>query len=61
MPPTRNQEAVTENRLPRPDSVIGVIDESIDRPHGDQTPRMADTTATASAAVSRTTDMVEPV
>ncbi|MFN8019500.1 MAG: hypothetical protein U0P45_15460 [Acidimicrobiales bacterium] len=50
MPPTVNHAAVTPNRLPRPASVIGVIDDSIDSPHGDQIPRIAATTATGTAS-----------
>ena len=52
--------AVTPKRFPRPDSVMGVSDDSIDSPQGDQIPRTAATTATGRASSRMVGLMVLP-
>jgi hypothetical protein len=42
---------VIQYRFPRPFSDRGVIEDSIDTPHGDQVPLKAATTATPKAAI----------
>ena len=57
--PTTNQVAVVVNRLPRPASVMGVIEESMESPHGDQMPRNAAMAATGRARM-RTVRFMAP-
>src|SRR5450756_655542 len=49
VPPVTNHSADVRKRLPRPFSPRGVMQASIDSPHGDQVDRTADTTATKAA------------
>jgi hypothetical protein len=51
-----NHAAVEANRWPRPDSASGVIDDSIDSPHGDQVERAAEATATTKPAATTIED-----
>ena len=44
-----NQQAVSQYRYPRESSLIGLIADTIDKPHGDQVPRNAAIVVTANA------------